>query len=83
MPRARAPTTQKSKDDAFTRSARKHAAEAMRTLRTIHLDNTKETAARVAAATKIIEYGHGKPSSGEAPNVTTVNVVLDKTDQRL
>ena len=81
MPR-KSPSTQ-PKDDAFTAAAKKKAAAAMKTLETIHKDTTKETAARVMAATKIIEYAHGKPSSGDATNVTTVNVVLDKTDQKL
>jgi hypothetical protein len=68
---------------AFEKAARRHATDAMRVLREIMHDKQKETSSRVAAATKIIEYAHGKPSSGDAVNVTTVNVRLDPTDQKL
>lgn len=88
MPRKKADVTRHTPEQtavtsAFQKSAKRHAAEALRVLRDIMHSKTADPSARIQAATKVIEFGHGRPASGEAKNITTVNVQLDGTDQKL
>jgi hypothetical protein len=46
-------------------------------------DTKADPAARISAAAKVIEFGHGRASSGEPVIVTQVNVRLDAQDQSL
>lgn len=78
MPRKPKPGVEQA---TFQRNARKYAKDAIKVL--AEAMKSPDSRVRVAAATRILEYAHGRPSSQATPEGDPSTVHLIKGDDKL
>ena len=83
------PTGRPKSNDVIVALAQTYTAEAIETLGAIMRDETKPTAARVTAATALLDRGYGKPGQSiaitgdEKPLISVIKMVVVGANQGL